>query len=673
MHAGLENRLHQPWFGGGVGALLAALAGLVLFLFPLGNGLRNLSFDLPFLFRPEIKNNNAVIVFLDEKSYAELGQSPAAFDRRLHAQLLNRLKAAGAKMVVFDILFLDANRSTPAADRELATAMTNAGPVVIGAKLYQDTYEESVLADDSPSVWAPLDIFRNAAAGWGLAEVRRDPDFSVRMIYPGTDRVPSLAWKAAEISDARVTHERDHRRRERWLNYYSSKPFNSVSLSDVLSEKPLPANISFKDKVVFVGSGEVAGYTGQEKEQYRYPWSWVNGYFPCGVEIHALEYTNYVQGDWLTRVPGALQTLLFILTGILFGYGLSCFRPLPATGLAIGGVLITTTLAVIAANLLHIWVSWLIIVAVQIPIALGWAYLFNSIKSYVQMRLLETSLALYLSPESVKQILKRPDLLKPGAELKTVSIVFSDIAGFSKVSERMHVEDLVKLMNVYYETAIACVHETRGTVMNLIGDAIFAIWNAPQEQPDHQLRACKAAILLNQALIKFESGSVHLPLNTRVGLHTGAVCVGNIGSSTHFDYTAIGESVNLASRLEGLNKQLGTNILATRDIQKSVEGQIVSRLVGHFKFKGFDQVVEVHEMVALPDQEQATAAWRNAFAAALNRFQRKSFAEAEAGFRKTLELRPDDGPSKFYLEQIKRLSAQPPAAEWFGEIDLREK
>jgi adenylate cyclase len=180
-------------------------------------------------------------------------------------------------------------------------------------------------------------------------------------------------------------------------------------------------------------------------------------------------------------------------------------------------------------------------------------------------------------------------------------------------------------------------------------------------------------VLLHQHLIQFDSRQRTLPLRTRVGLHTGVVCVGNIGSSTHFDYTAIGESVNMASRLEGLNKQLGTNILATRDIQKAVDGQLVSRLIGHFRFKGFDQVVEVHELLGPLDIQESTAGWRNAFAEGLHHFQRMSFDEGESCFKRTLEVRPNDGPSRFYLERIQELKCRPPSSEWTGEIDLREK
>lgn len=674
MIAWLKKQLHQPWFGGAPGALLAMIACVVLFIFPLSNEPNEWSFahdwslDLPFLFKTERLLDSVAMVYLDEKSYDELKQDPARFDRALHGKLVRRLQQEGAKLVVFDILFIDPSRVITNVDLDFAAALKDSGRVVLAAQYYEDVH-----LGKAPSVVPPTDPFRDAAAGWGVARVHRDTDFAARLISPGTDRIPSLAWKAAQLSGLEIAQKPEQRIQERWLNFYCKEPFPGISYSEVVSGKPLRPGFSFKDKVVFVGSGEVAGFTGQEKEQFRYPWTWTTGHFPFGVEMHAVTYANYARKDWMTRVPTTVQIILLLLGGVLAGYGLCCLRPVAATGVALGSAVIVAALSIWMANQFHIWWSWLIFVAAQLPLALGWSYLFNSVRSYVETRILATSLELYLSPQQVKQILKTPALLKPGAEQKTVSILFSDIAGFSKISERMDPDDLVKLLNAYYETAIGCVHETGGTVMNLIGDAIFAIWNAPQEQEDHQARACRAAVLLNQALVKFESGSLNLPLNTRVGLHTGIVCVGNIGSSTRFEYTAIGESVNMAARLEGLNRQVGTNILATRDIQKTIGDKLVSRLVGHFKFKGFDQVVEIHEMVGLPESEPESRAWRQSFAAALSRYQRKAFAEAEEGFRKTLELRPNDGPSRFYLERIPALKVNAPASDWFGEVDLREK
>jgi adenylate cyclase len=264
-------------------------------------------------------------------------------------------------------------------------------------------------------------------------------------------------------------------------------------------------------------------------------------------------------------------------------------------------------------------------------------------------------------------------LLRPGAEKQEISILFSDIANFSRITSHMEPEDLFKLLNNYFETALAAIHQTDGTVIKLIGDSIFAIWNAPFVQPNQQIRACQAALELGERLTLFQARERSLPLRTRVGLHTGLAHVGNVGSTARFDYTAIGDSVNLASRLEGLNKYLGTDLLATRDIQKFVENSIVGRRVGHFKLKGIDHVVEVHELVGLPEKAGNNRPWIEAFEDALYHFQRAAFDRAEAGFRRTMELHPDDGPSLFYLEKIKEFRAIPPPEDWTGEIEFKEK
>jgi len=178
-------------------------------------------------------------------------------------------------------------------------------------------------------------------------------------------------------------------------------------------------------------------------------------------------------------------------------------------------------------------------------------------------------------------------------------------------------------------------------------------------------------------------------MRTRVGIHTGKAIVGNLGSQKRFDFATIGESVNLASRLEGLNKHLHTGVLATRAIQKSVESRVLCRPVGYFKFKGFGQPVEVHELLGPTDPErvEVTTAWREAFAEGLKLFHRKQFVVAEQKFHLTINLRQDaeqharadgtifeeDGPSRFYLERIEEFKKEPPPEHWQGEIDLKEK
>ena len=393
-----------------------------------------------------------------------------------------------------------------------------------------------------------------------------------------------------------------------------------------------------------------------------------------GVEIHATQFLNLMRGDWLRRAPFRVEKLLFVgLFGLLFGYGLIQLRPTAATLSALSAVIGVGAGAYLLFVHSRFWFPWLIVIA-QIFFAWLGSVLFNSIQLYVQKRLLEHSLALHLPRGRIKQFVRRPELLKPGALKQMLSIMFTDIENFTKLSEGMDSDDLARIMNEYFETTIPCVHQSHGTVIKLIGDAILAVWNAPDQQPNHRELACRAAILLNNQDVKFTGKQVGLKLRTRIGIHTGLANVGNFGSTTRIDYTALGENVNLASRMEGLNKYLGTDILITRETQEGASGKITTRFTGRFRLKGFEKAVEVYELVGLGDQAEPTRAWREAFAQALEAFQRRNFDAAEAGFRCALKMRtPDDGPARFYLQQIAELRLHSPASDWAGEIELKDK
>ena len=219
----------------------------------------------------------------------------------------------------------------------------------------------------------------------------------------------------------------------------------------------------------------------------------------------------------------------------------------------------------------------LVFIVLQIPATFVWSLAYNAVRLHLEKRLLHESLIMHLSEARVAQILADPSLIKPGAVRQDITIMFTDIANFSKMSSRMEPDDLFKLLNEYYESALSVVKQNDGTVIKLIGDSIFAIWGAPFIQPDQQYRACKAALELQASIIKLESQQRSVPLRTRIGIHTGSAYVGNVGSQKRADYTAIGENINLASRLESLNKHLGTDILVTRDLQKIIESKITSR------------------------------------------------------------------------------------------------
>ncbi|HWY76768.1 MAG TPA: adenylate/guanylate cyclase domain-containing protein, partial [Verrucomicrobiae bacterium] len=318
-----------------------------------------------------------------------------------------------------------------------------------------------------------------------------------------------------------------------------------------------------------------------------------------------------------------------------------------------------------------IWFPWLM-VCVQAGLALGWSVLFNSVQLYVEKRMYEQTLGLYLPPKLVKKFSRNSALRKPGAEKHELTLVFTDIADFTSISEGMDPDALAAMMYQYFERVIGeCIHYTDGTVVKYIGDAVFAFWNAPELQHDHALRACEAALHFRKVEVKTAGGRL---LRTRIGIHSGEANVGNFGSAERFDYTAMGENVNLAARMEGLNKHLGTDCLISGATRDEIGDRLVTRMVGRFQLKGFEKPVEAYELVGWPAEAEASRPWREAFEQALQNYQARNFEFAAIGFRQALTLRPDDGPSQYYLKRMEEIAHELlPEEGWTGATVMKEK
>jgi adenylate cyclase len=668
---GKFNRVH---LAGAIGALLAVGCGLLFHEFRLGSGLVNSSYDLLHVWRGDRRVTEAVVVYLDEVSCDKLGQPQgSAWDRSIHAKLIERLAVAGARAIAFDVVFSRPDPINPAGDETMAKAMKQSGRVILAA----DTV--AVGPTDTQS-FPPFPLLADNAAVLGSDEVAADADLMIRQHLIRKDRpLSSLSWATAVSVEAEATRQEGSEDLPRWMNYYGSPNFVPwKSYYEALDPALVPDSF-FHDKVVFVGGRFQTKFANERKDEYVNPFSaWLpeavkarrQAMFMAGVEVQATAFLNLLRGDWLTRPTSATERLLIIGLGLLFGYGLIQLRPVWATGVALGGL----ALAVVACYGLFvhklIWFPWAI-VAVQIGIALSWSILFNSIQLYVEKRLYEQTLRIYLPPKLVKKFAKSRHFLRPGAETQTLTLLFSDIANFTSMSEGMNSNDLAALMNAYFQVAVAkCIHKADGTVAKFIGDAIFAFWNAPDEQANHALLACQAALYFREQATQPIHGKL---LPTRIGLHTGKADVGNFGSDERVDYTALGENVNLASRMEGLNKHLGTQCLISGETRAGVGDKLVTRALGKFQLKGFEGLVDVHELVGWPDQAEATRAWREAFAEALTNYEQRNLEFAEIGFRRVLELRPDDGPSNFYLARIADLATQVLPDNWVTHTILKEK
>jgi CHASE2 domain-containing sensor protein len=390
----LKNTLSDRQKDGVKGAVLTVVVGLCFLVFPIGERLKNLSYELPFLFRPDIRAKEVVIIYMDEASHRLLKPLGAAYDkswnRTIHAALLQRLKAWGVKAVVFDILFDEPTDSEQ--DAQFIRAIRDHGLVVLAARV---TPEKTF--QGGPVVWTIAQPFAQLqeVASWGVVERALAQDPSVRRHYLGASGEPSLAWRTAAVTMTNPPPQDPTR--TRWVNYYGP-PFalTNYSYHQVLESNALPnAAAMFSNKVVFVGSHIDIGYSaGRPTEYFRTPYSlWTKALAP-GVEINATTYLNLLRRDWLTEMPIAVELLLLTVCGLGLGYGLAGCRSWAAAGLGLGVFLMVGLGAVVLVWRAHVWFPWLLVGGVEVPCAFAWAVLTSSRRVLLEQEILEEKLAI---------------------------------------------------------------------------------------------------------------------------------------------------------------------------------------------------------------------------------------------------------------------------------------
>jgi adenylate cyclase len=281
----------------------------------------------------------------------------------------------------------------------------------------------------------------------------------------------------------------------------------------------------------------------------------------------------------------------------------------------------------------------------------------------------------YLGEDVIAIALENPDRLNKG-EKRDMTVLFSDIRGFTTLSERMSPEVLAAFINDYLSPMTAIVFDEKGTLDKYIGDALMAFWNAPLEQPDHALRACRAAVRMLEKLdsMKPTWRAQGLPeLEIGIGLNSGPMVVGNMGSDVRVDYTVLGDAVNLGSRLEGTNKEYDTRIIISEFTFKLVKDDVVTRRLGAVRVKGKRLPVSIYELRGLGLPSAADAPVIARFEDALARLIARDFEGAGVGFRAVLETWPTDLPSRRYLAQLETFKVQPPPNDWDGVASLMTK
>jgi class 3 adenylate cyclase len=285
----------------------------------------------------------------------------------------------------------------------------------------------------------------------------------------------------------------------------------------------------------------------------------------------------------------------------------------------------------------------------------------------------------YLSEDVVEEVISDPTRMQLGGVNRHMTALFSDIKGFTGIAEKLTPGHLVDLLNHYLSTMSDIILEQKGTIDKYQGDSIVSFFGAPLELDDHALRACTAGIMMKRIendvnRYVLEKGISPSPLLTRVGINTGEMVVGNMGTQKKMNYTIISNAVNLASRLEGVNKAYGTWVLASDSTIQETKGKLLTRRLDRVRVVGINEVVRIHEILELKsDASDALFEQVYLFHKAMDLYEARNWKDALDAFNQVLKLYPNDGPSPAYLERCRQYLESPPGDDWDGIVNLTEK
>lgn len=596
-----------------------------------------------------------VILAIDEPTFQALQQS-WPFPRSVHARLIERLHADGAAAIGLDVVF--AEPTTEAEDAALERAIATAAPVALASAREKIDTGNATLWTEVP----PLQRLLRAGGQAGSALVEPDDDFVVRRAFGGTD---SLAMQLAQrAAGGQLVHPEP----AQWLAYRGPRgTLDTRSYYQALEPGLLPAGF-FRGKIVLIGRSarSASELENARADLFNSPFGTVGGdrLFP-GVELHATQVDNLLAEDGLRTAPDHWAFLVVLLLAPLMAWA--------SRRLALGWAIVLTVLVVVATA----GVSWLLFERwrlwwpplVPMASALGLAGA-TALVGYatVRRRARQTRamFAQYVPPAVVDRLVAQPELMRLGGEAREVTVMFTDLANFTALSEQLTAEQTVEVLTTYFTAMTPLVHATGGTVDKFIGDAVMAFWGAPLDDAQHAEHAVRAAIAMQRAMQPLDSDlrSRGLPpIHMRIGLHTGRVVVGNVGSEQRFSYTVIGDAVNLAARLEGANKAFGTGILLSAITAAQLPSSMALRALDEVIVKGKTEPVRVFT----PCED---AAVRDASQAALDAFCARDWDRAELCLAQVLQRLPGDLAAQRLQERVAAARVLPAGADWSPAVSL---
>ncbi|MBN2424137.1 MAG: CHASE2 domain-containing protein [Calditrichaceae bacterium] len=703
-----------------VGILVSAiLLAVILSAIPVFETLELKLLDFRFDIRGPIsvENSPIVIVAIDDQSDMSTPDR-WPWPRYYYAHIVENLLEAGAAVVGIDVIFDQTDSYNPQSDSLLAAALANNDNVVIIGKIER-------ISDKVENFIPPHPLFSNAA-DWGLAGVESDEDGFYRRYLIGGEMYRDSLYNsfAGEVlrkylkSEHLQTYRPENENFEigdyRIPKYDASsmlinfsgpaKTFTYYSFDQVVDDEDfdlrdefdldsfdspgmpeldIPPGLKYsgllKEKIVLIGS------TMQELHdnfptpflEYKTPdGDLVKAEMP-GVEIHANAIQTILTQNYLKTPPGYVLYIFLVLCAVIVylitrwlhaGWGGAL------TILFLAGYFVLVFLAFINLNMIFEFTS----PALTIVFSFIGITLHNYLLTQKEKKVIRGAFAHYVPEKVVQEIINNPDKLSLGGEERVVTVMFSDVAGFTSISEMMTPRNLVQLLNEYLTAMTDIIIAHNGIIDKYEGDAIMAEFGVPVHYPNHAYMGCKAALKMQKELNRLRRQWLDQgkpDIQARIGLNTGEVIVGNMGSRDVFDYTVMGDHVNLGARLESANKSYGTKIMISEFTHEFIKNDFYTRPLDLIRVKGKQKPVEVFELMAEKSEEIAPAVKEQIdfYVAGMNAYRQREWDKAIDYFEQCLNLLPDDQPAQIYRTRCIEFRFNEPPADWDGVITMREK
>ncbi len=518
--------------------LLAISVGLSLS--PRGQAATNKFYD-PI--RTTASRNEVVIIGIDDKSLKEYGAWP--WERDIFAKLTKILREAGAKAIAYDVLFLEPRAGDDDFQKEL---LASSSTIILASKSEGNSYYSSFLSATTTGLIN------------GLANVTPDPDGKVRLYPTGYMQESVCIQPLAKEAFSLYARKAPEPCGSQKILFRYPAHIATYSLVDILNGGIPPEN--FKDKAIFIGSTALDlndHFTGMKGETVP------------GVFVHASIFTSLLNS--VRDIPIARNISIILMIFVSFCAALcialprSVYRQVLFILLLLAGIVAASAVLFTKGYILPL--PWLLETSI---ISAGFVGLVRLVKEREKNEHIESLFSKYVHKDVLVELLRSGKELKLGGEKKQVSVLFSDIRGFTSLSETLTPEELTSTLNDYLSAMTPHILNQKGTIDKFIGDAIMAFWNAPLDVPHHSLHALRSALSMHKALEAFNEAR-GTQLGMGIGIHTGNVIVGNVGGQDRVNYTILGDTVNLASRIEGLTKKYGVKTIVTKSVRDLIDDE----------------------------------------------------------------------------------------------------